>query len=848
MGKRIAKKVLLIGWDAADWKVIKPLMDSGEMPTLKGLIENGVHGNIATMDPPFSPMLWTSIATGKRPKEHGILGFIEPDPGNGGVRPVSNMSRKVKAIWNILTQKGMKSNTVAWWPSNPAEPINGVMVSNLYQKAKGNVGDPWPMLPGTVHPKALTDTIAELRVHPQELTEQHILPFIPNAAKVDQEKDKRLFSMMKILSETASVHAAGTYLLEHTEWDFSAIYFDGIDHFCHGFMKFHPPKLHENIPDDMFENYKGVVRAGYKFHDMMLERQLQLAGEDAIVILMSDHGFHSDHLRPKRIPKEPAGPAYEHRHYGIICMTGPGIKKGHQIFGASLLDITPTLLTLFGLPIGQDMEGKPLLDALEETITPEYIPSWEDVPGECGMHPKDMKENPWQSQESLQQLVELGYIEDPGEDKKAAEDKARREAKYNLGRSIINSGDYEEALPLFEELYNNEPEENRFILKYLNCLLALRKHKKAREVINKALADEKKAPILRFQEGQILLAEGRISQALEVFQKLSETRPDLLNLHLQMGNTYLKMGRFNDAKAAYEKALKVDVENSRALYGIGISCLRLNDYEGAIENLLGSTELVYHNPSAHFHLGEALVASGHDEYAINAFTVAVAQAPGMSRAHKWLAKLYAKMGDQNKATEHDQFISKNIKSPITIVSGLRRSGTSLLMQMLQAGGADVLFDDEKPADKHNPNGYFEYAPVKTLEKNIDWLQDVQGKAIKVPAKQLKHLPKEYNYRVIFLERDMDEILHSTQQAKGQKTEAFPLVLAQQLEKQLNAVKKHIEKQPQFEVLYMNYTDILENPTDEAIKIENFLGLGLDIQNTAKVIDKKLHKASGTVWK
>ena len=130
MPKALAKKVLLIGWDAADWKVINPLLDAGMMPSLEKLINEGVMGNLATLNPPLSPMLWTSIATGMRAYKHGIHGFTEPNPDAGGIRPVSNSSRKVKSIWNVLNQNGYKSNVIGWWPSHPAEPINGVMVSN----------------------------------------------------------------------------------------------------------------------------------------------------------------------------------------------------------------------------------------------------------------------------------------------------------------------------------------------------------------------------------------------------------------------------------------------------------------------------------------------------------------------------------------------------------------------------------------------------------------------------------------------------------------------------------------------------------------------------------------------
>ena len=116
-------------------------------------------------------------------------------------------------------------------------------------------------------------------------------------------------------------------------------------------MKYNPPRR-EHIPLADYELYKEVVNAGYRYHDLMLGRLLELAGEDTTVILLSDHGFHPDHNRPTAIPKEPTGPAVEHSPYGIIVMKGPAIKKDDTIFGASLLDITPTLLQLFWPPRG----------------------------------------------------------------------------------------------------------------------------------------------------------------------------------------------------------------------------------------------------------------------------------------------------------------------------------------------------------------------------------------------------------------------------------------------------------------------------------------------------------------
>ena len=315
MSEPLAKKVLLIGWDAADWKIANPLLDQGLMPTLDNFINHGVMGNLATLRPILSPMLWNSIATGKRADKHGILGFMEPDPQTGNVRPVTSTSRKVKAIWKFSPARiqsacaGMVCRT-----SSGANQRNfGFRSVSL---RCGSLDKEWPLPPGAVHPEKMRDTFAKLRMHPAELTEAAILPWIPRAAEIDQEKDKRLQSFAKILTENLALNAA-TWILKNEPWDFMAVYYNGIDHFCHGFSHFHPPRM-EGVPEDQYEIYKDVVNGAYRFHDMMLETLLDLAGPDATVLLVSDHGFHSDHLRPRGIPNEPAGPAVQHRPFGII--------------------------------------------------------------------------------------------------------------------------------------------------------------------------------------------------------------------------------------------------------------------------------------------------------------------------------------------------------------------------------------------------------------------------------------------------------------------------------------------------------------------------------------------------
>ncbi len=131
------RRLLLVGWDAADWQVIHPLLDAGRMPNLRRLVEGGVMGSLHSLQPMLSPILWTSIATGKRAYDHGVRGFIEPLPDRSGVRPVGTRTRRCKALWNLVSQAGRSSVVCAWQASDPAEPVRGAMVSESFCRAAG---------------------------------------------------------------------------------------------------------------------------------------------------------------------------------------------------------------------------------------------------------------------------------------------------------------------------------------------------------------------------------------------------------------------------------------------------------------------------------------------------------------------------------------------------------------------------------------------------------------------------------------------------------------------------------------------------------------------------------------
>lgn len=643
-GKRLAKKVLLIGWDAADWKAINPIMDAGHMPTLERLVNGGCIGNIATLDPPLSPMLWSSVATGHTADKHGILGFVQPDTNTQKLSPVLGSSRQRKAIWNILNQAGLRSHVVGWWPSHPAEPINGAMVSNFYQMERAPMSEPWPLRPGTIHPSQLADPLAQLRVHPQEITPAHILPFIPNADQVDQDNDKRLAGLAKILAHCASVQSAATWLMTNEPWDFTGVYFDGLDHIKHLFMRFHPPRQ-AHIPQKLFDIYSGAVTAAYRFHDMMLHYLLQAAGSDTTIILMSDHGFHPDHLRPASIPKTPAGAAIEHRHYGIICLQGQHIQQDERLYGATLLDVAPTILNLFGLPIGQDMDGKPLIQALNKPNMPEYIPTWEAVDGDAGQLPEDARSDPWAEQAMMEQLAELGYIETGDSPDQFA--RYVHEADFYLARVYLSTGRRPEALPLLEKVYAFDPTATRYAIRLAHCYHDLGRLDDCRRVVEHLITQAKKPTVnVKLLEALLLQTEGKLEEALDVLEEIVADYPSQPGVQARLGRLYRQLKQWPQAITAYEHALQQDPENASVYCDLASVYLYLKQYDDAIDSALNAVGLIYHQPLAHFYLAEGLYHQGEWEHATEAYQVCLSQAPGIVQAYKRLADLYDRFWQQ----------------------------------------------------------------------------------------------------------------------------------------------------------------------------------------------------------
>jgi hypothetical protein len=185
------------------------------------------------------------------------------------------------------------------------------------------------------------------------------------------------------------------------------------------------------------------------------------------------------------------------------------------------------------------------------------------------------------------------------------------------------------------------------------------------------------------------------------------------------------------------------------------------------------------------------------------------------------------------------------KGPIVIVSGLPRSGTSMMMRILAEGGLPVITDELRRPDSDNPNGYFEFETVRQMSAgNVDWLANANGKAVKVISALLEYLPSNYSYKIIFLERDIREILESQRKMlahRNEKATGAEAEIELQIQKHLSVMKPWLVRQPNIEVLFVNYNMLMTKPEPLCEQITEFLDLPLNQTRMLAVPDKQLYR-------
>jgi tetratricopeptide (TPR) repeat protein len=638
MPDRLADKVLLVGWGAADWALCEPLLTQGLMPNLERLIDQGGSGGLASLMPTLAPVTWTSIATGKRPYKHGIHGMFEPDPDVGGIRPASRHSRATKAVWNIVAQQGLVAHVIGWPGAHPAESTGGIGVTDRHAIARVEFGKPWPQPEGSFYPPEIGPALASLRIHPDELDRDFLTFFVPQLKTMEAAKLGKLSLCARLLAATVTNHAAATWALEHQGWNLAAVCYPALEQLTHSFLQFMPPHQMEVSSQD-FETYQHILPACYQFHDRMLGRLIELAGNNTTVMLVSNHGCKTGAMRPQRFSAAPEDVEAWHRRQGLFVISGPYIKRASHISNASILDVTPTVLTLFGLKTAADMDGRPLQEVFAVDADIDCLPSWDDVPGVAGPQAPPESDPDQEIKAALAQLEKMGY-RDPQEDRLAA---SREQVidlnKFNLARSLIDGNRVAEAIEILSRLAAKPSPPPGATTMLLEAYLLAGQLDDAQRTIGKLAPPFAETPLIRLARGRIELARGRPAAALDHLRHAVTHDGANIRIHVFMGQAYLDLRRWSHAGDAFQRALELQADHPEALFGKCVVALRQGDAVAAVRFASAAIEANPSLPEAHYYLGMALRKLGRRAEATSSLERALQLNPGWGAARRVIKSL-----------------------------------------------------------------------------------------------------------------------------------------------------------------------------------------------------------------
>jgi len=402
----IDRKIVLLGIDGLEWDILGPMIETGRLPSFEKLIQRGVWGEVQSLDILESPVIWTSVATGKTPEKHGVIGFVKYRDGLDAPTPVTSNVRRVKAIWNILGEHGIDVGIVGWLATWPAEPVNGYLVTSYFHYPNHPGHD---LSHGVAFPEKLASDLVPFRTVAEEITDEEAAPFLRGPVPEAGEPRRRFDKLKEFIAADATSRDVGLRMAEILPVSFFSVYFRAVDGPCHIFWGDAFP---ESVPPEKRvdpELFGDVIMRYYESMDSVLGEYLDVIDDDTTVIVMSDHG----HSGPKR-----RGNAYTwgismHDPTGVIILAGKDIVSGRELAEPSVLDVTPTILTLFGLPVAEDMDGRVLTEAIEpgflRTHPVATVATYEDPAGE-----NDEEQEPIESsvdEEVRERRRSLGYIE-----------------------------------------------------------------------------------------------------------------------------------------------------------------------------------------------------------------------------------------------------------------------------------------------------------------------------------------------------------------------------------------------------------------------------------------------------
>jgi tetratricopeptide (TPR) repeat protein len=477
-------RVLLLGLDGADPATLDLLMSEGKLPNFAKLRREGAYAPLLSQKPLLSPVIWTTIATGKTPDRHRIGHFVAVNPTTGEQLPVTSQMRRVQAVWNILSARDRSVDVVGWWATWPAEKVRGIVVSDHFayhflmeEGAAGAAGGA-----GKVSPPEAEKRIGSDLKKPQDVTAEELAPFV----SVSAEEAARPFDFADDLSHfkwawaTAETYTTiGLKLWNEDRPDNLLLYIEGVDSTSHLFGHlFRAPALAGELAEQQAK-YGRTVEAMYGYADRLLGRILAAMDKKTTLLVVSDHGFELGRLQddPSKTRDMRRVSEMYHRTEGILYMYGHRVKPRVRLNRPTILDVTPTILALNGLGRAADMPGRVLAEALDFTI-PAPVASYEPAGADSAVvaagtaTSSDSQVDP----EIVKKLQSLGYI-----------GATSSTGDRNLAAVAFEAGQYEEAAREYARLVAEKPDDGSLRASYAGALGALGRYDDAYTELTKAI-------------------------------------------------------------------------------------------------------------------------------------------------------------------------------------------------------------------------------------------------------------------------------------------------------------------------------------------------------------------------
>jgi Type I phosphodiesterase / nucleotide pyrophosphatase len=420
-------RVYVVGLDGATWDIIDPLIERGKLPVFKALKEGGAWARLRTFDPTLSAVVWTSIATGKTMIKHGIVDWTYVNRQNIQV-PYSSSEKRVPSIWEMMDEYGLRSVVLNWFVTYPPDAVAGVMVSDSFPvavlKALSGKGDPKDLADTVYPPKEfaklygiLSQMSAAGAFKYPRLVEEMKLPDYLADFKARYSGNPGRVPILSVWPSFLAYDRIQDRLVDHYleegGYDLFLAYYRFPDVFFHFATLFLEKTYHDRIDAYVGASFEPTPEVLSEFNRMMAdvaepllrEKEVMLSKilervrkENAYLLVVSDHGFQMSSKGYTHYGLPAGTPPPD----GILTLLGPGVKSGVRI-EASVYDIAPTILYLKGLPVGADMDGKPLLEAL---ISPKPVRTalYTRMKHQTGAGNTEL------DKKKLEELKSLGYI------------------------------------------------------------------------------------------------------------------------------------------------------------------------------------------------------------------------------------------------------------------------------------------------------------------------------------------------------------------------------------------------------------------------------------------------------